>query len=162
MKRLWFALGLGLCLALSACSSQQVDLHTAEGKKIPLSSLQGKWVVLNYWASWCHNCRSEMKQLNQFYREHQADGKVKLYGVDFMGEQGHALLVTLRKMGIHFPVLSDNPAQIYGIKPMQAVPVTIIISPKGKIAKTLLGPQTKQGLDKVLKRLQHHETAQYE
>src|SRR3990167_11295234 len=72
-----------LYLILSTTAYPNVILTDMNGKQIDFISLKGKWVMINYWASWCQPCLDEIHELNAFYR-HNHD-KVALYAVNYDG-----------------------------------------------------------------------------
>lgn len=135
---------------LTACSSasRSVTLTTSTGEKIPFSSLKGKWVFINYWATWCHSCRAEMPELNQFYQSNTKN--VALFAVNYDSLQSAALNQATQALKIHFPVLAENPAKSLNLPDTTVVPTTYVFNPQGKLVKTLLGPQTKTELEKII------------
>ena len=132
-------------LFLCQCSAQEAVLHDSEQQTIPLSSLQGKWLILNYWADWCDACRREVPQLNAFYRKHK--GEVQLLGVNFDQLASKRLRLAVRRLNFEFPVILENPAQFWPVKTPQILPTTVIVGPDGRIRVTLTGEQTEESLD---------------
>ncbi len=141
-----------LSLTLLAC--QKPDKHNeklelSDGSEISLADLSGKWLVVNYWASWCHNCKQDMKNFNalsQFDPEH-----IQVFGYNYMDLHGQKLLTAMKTFNIQFREFEYLPADLLGL-PMEveAVPATFIINPKGKVVKALYGPQTVAGIKKYL------------
>ena len=69
MKRLYLTLPILIYLAIAGYAhSSNIILKDVTGHSIPFDSLKGKWVVINYWASWCQPCVNEIKDLNRFYK----------------------------------------------------------------------------------------------
>ncbi len=135
-------------LLLTACSPQQNTLHDIYGKAIHLKSLQGKWVVINYWAKWCKPCLEEIPQLNALYRAHKA--KVIVLGINYDQLPDPQQQQLARELAINYPLLSRNPAEQFGIESTQVVPATYIINPQGKLQDSLLGPQSRDKLEKLM------------
>lgn len=125
--------------ALTACSNEPSYL----------SPYHGKWIVLNYWASWCKPCWEEMPQLNAFYKQYQQKNIVVL-GVNYDSSETAELAATIKKMNIQFPVLPANPQHYFGIKDIPGLPMTYIINPQGKVFKILPGEQTVKTLQDAL------------
>ncbi len=130
---------------ITACSEKPLgkDIH---GNTINLSDYQGKWVVLNYWASWCQPCYKEFPELNAFYKAHKNSTAVVL-GVNFDNMSNQNLLKFVKQQGIDYPMLSSDPGFALGIMNIKALPATFLISPKGKIVGELFGPKTKSELE---------------
>ena len=133
---------LGLCMALGGCGAADLgpDQH---GARVAPESLEGQWLVINYWAEWCAPCRKEIPELNAL--PERIEG-VRVLGVNFDGLRDEALLRAVEGMGIDFTVLADNPATHFGLEPTGVLPVTYLIDARGKVRERLLGEQTADGL----------------
>jgi thiol-disulfide isomerase/thioredoxin len=141
--QLRLVMGLLACLLLGGCGDDLgVDQH---GQKVTAASLEGQWLVINYWAEWCGPCRTEIPQLNQLSRELAAEGG-KVIGVNFDGLQAQELSKAAEDMGIRFAVLAQDPAERFALPRSEALPVTFIVDPQGKLRERLLGEQTAAGL----------------
>jgi len=134
--------------AIVACNSNYT-FQDSTGKFYPKSELSGKWLVINYWASWCEPCRKEIPELNKFYLAHK-NKDVLVFGVNYDHVQGDKLKQIIQKMNVKFPVLISDPSKRYNIKSVTVLPVTYLISPKGKIKKVLYGPQSRESIEKVI------------
>jgi cytochrome c biogenesis protein CcmG, thiol:disulfide interchange protein DsbE len=111
---------------------------TFDGETIRLSDLQGKGVVLNFWASWCDPCRAEAALLEDAWRREEANGIVFI-GLDYL-DQEHSALAYLAEFDITYPNgpdLQSEAARRYGI---QGVPETFFIDGEGRIASMVIGP----------------------
>ena len=135
------------------CSQQGSVLHDTKGNSIQVSSLQGKWVIINYWAAWCENCIKEIPELNNFY-QHNQDKNIVLYGVNYDRMPMSDLQIAMSKTHIAYPVVLDDPAQTWPLHGIDALPVTFIIDPHGKIAKTIFGANTEKSLLATVHELQ--------
>jgi len=122
-----------------------------EKAPINLSSLMGKPMILNFWASWCVGCREEAKILEQFWKEHKQD--VLVVGVAVQDTPEDAMgFVT--EMGKTYPILLDESGLAginYGVT---GVPETFFISRGGMILDKIAGPLTQQDLELHLKDLE--------
>jgi cytochrome c biogenesis protein CcmG/thiol:disulfide interchange protein DsbE len=116
---------------------------TFDGQTISLADLEGKGVVLNFWASWCDPCREEAALLEATWRREQDNGIVFI-GLDYL-DQEPAAKAYLAEYGISYPNgpdLQSQAARRYGIK---GVPETFFISPEGQITEIVIGPIVDQG-----------------
>ena len=135
---------LGVSLLLAGCSEVDwgVDQH---GRQVAASELEGRWLVINYWAEWCAPCRKEIPELNRLAEELQAQ-QVTVLGVNFDALQGEELRTAAEQLGIRFTVLASDPAPRLGLAPSQVLPVTWLIDPQGRVREQLSGEQTAMGL----------------
>ena len=133
-------------LLLTACS--QPDFLDVEGNGIQKADLDKKWLIINYWATWCAPCRAEIPELNELSVEQKE--KLNLLGVNFDQSPMSKLPQEVRQMKIEFPVFQVDPAERFGIKVPEVLPTTYIFSPGGQLVKTLVGPQTKESLLSII------------
>lgn len=122
---------------------------TLDGQQISMQSLKGKWVLINYWASWCQPCIKEIPHLNRFatlYKE-----KARLFAVNFdnasLGEQK----TQEQQFQIQYTSLQSDPAKSLAFGDVNAVPVTFVLNPEGKLVKTLYGPQSLRSLEEAIR-----------
>jgi cytochrome c biogenesis protein CcmG/thiol:disulfide interchange protein DsbE len=111
---------------------------TFDGETLQLADLQGKGVVLNFWASWCDPCRAEAAMLESAWRRERENGVV-FVGLDYL-DQEHAAKAYLAEFGITYPNgpdLQSATARRYGIR---GVPETFFIDPSGEIKSLVIGP----------------------
>lgn len=145
-------LSLSLLLAgffISTGLQAQAMLYPAHGQPISFASLKGKWVLINYWASWCEPCLEEIPELNQLYQNHDQH-QFELFAVNYdmlPADRQQQLAIDNH---IHYPVLRDDPAEALALGDIRGVPVTFIFNPKGILTKTLYGGQTADGLKKII------------
>lgn len=123
-------------------------LTTIDGEKIGFDSLKGKWVLINYWASWCEPCLTEISELNRFYRIKTK--QIALFAVNYEGLSLRQQLYLIKKYDIRYPSLKKDPGRELKLDLPQGVPVTYVFNPKGKLIKTLFGPQTQTSLSKLV------------
>ncbi len=142
----FYKLSIILLLVLSACKPAAV-LSDSEGRTIDPQTWANHWVIVNYWASWCEPCSREIPELNRFYQLHH--DQVLLYGVNSDDLSQADLRSAIQKMHIEFPVFLSNPANALHIKESGVLPTTFVFNPQGQLIKTLVGPQTVQGLEQI-------------
>lgn len=114
-------------------------------REIALSDLNGKVVVLNFWASWCKPCESEAADLEEAWRYYQPEGKVIFIGVDYVDTEPEARSY-LAKFEVSYPNAPDigtNISQIFNRN--LGVPETYIIDQEGVLKYIKIGPFTSIG-----------------
>ncbi len=144
MLRLPFIL---LCV-LSINAYSNALLTELGGKKIEFTSLQGKWVMINYWASWCQPCLDEIHELNTFY-QHNHD-KVALFAVNYDNFSTGKQARLVQKYNITYPSLREDPAKSLALGDLVGVPATFVFNPQGVLVNTLYGGQTLDSLNHAI------------
>jgi cytochrome c biogenesis protein CcmG, thiol:disulfide interchange protein DsbE len=144
-------------------SEPAVTFKDLQGKDIPLDSFKGKVVLVNFWATWCEPCRSEIPLLIA-YQQKYADKGFTMLGVA-MDEDGKAAVdpfiqstkfdVRGQQLAMNYPVVlgNDDIADKFG--GLLGLPVTLVISRDGKIVKRYIGSieRNEADLDKQIKDL---------
>lgn len=118
------------------------------GQTIPFDSLKGKWVLINYWASWCQSCIDEIGELNDFYKN--TKGKVALFAVNYDTLPLPSQIALIRKYKINYPSLQRDPGPQLRLGDVRGVPATFVFDPQGNFSGTLYGAQTSKNLKRLL------------
>lgn len=126
--------------------------HDVRGESVQEATLKNKWVVVTYWATWCHTCMREIPELNRFYQNNH-DKNVEFYGVNFDQLELGDLKTAMMKTAITFPVLVEDPHQLWQLGEIEMLPTTFIINPKGEIVKKIIGLNTAQSLTNTINAL---------
>ena len=129
------------------------QLQNLDGQSISLSGLQGKPVLLNFWATQCPPCRSEMPYLQEIYNE-WSDKELTLVAIN-IGESSAKVERFMQSQNLSLPVLLDTKqdvAQKYGI---QYIPTTFFIDKDGIIQEKIIGAfsskaQIEMSLSKII------------
>ncbi len=140
---------LFLCLLTSTGLHAEAVLYPTQGKPIPFSKLHGKWVLINYWASWCEPCLAEIPELNQLY-QHSNKNKLALFAVNYDMQPAEMQQQLAEENHIRYPALREDPANALHLGDIRGVPVTFIFNPQGILTETLYGGQTAEGIKKRL------------
>ena len=126
-------------------------LSTLDGKELSLENQRGKAVVLNFWATWCGPCRSEMPALQQTYENFKAQGML-LWGID-VGETPDQVEKFAKQIGITFPLLLDRDSKTSRTYRVFGLPTTVFVGRDGVITDVAIGAMDEQTLEKYVKRV---------
>lgn len=141
----------GTLLLLSlywSCTYADINLIDIQGHKTEFTQLKGKWVFINYWASWCEPCLEEIGALNEFYQQQQ--DKVALFAVNFDDLPLDEQQMLVKQLHIHYPSLQHDPGKALGLESVKGVPATFVFNPEGKFQTVLYGSQTLLSLQKMI------------
>ena len=128
-----------------------IEGTTVDGTQATLADLQGKWVVVNFFATWCVPCRQEHPELIRFAQSHEATGDAAVLGVIY-SDDAQAVREFRDKEGGGWAMLADpkgRTALDYGVA---GVPESFLISPDGLVVAKLLGGVRAVDLDQLLYR----------
>lgn len=131
-----------LTIGLTSCS--EPDYHDLQGNQGRFADLQGKWILINYWAVWCQPCREEIPELNALSAQ-LADSLV-VFGVNFDAVSVDEMVLQSEALGIEFAVLRDDPAVALGYSRPELLPTTYLFDPRGKLVHVLQGRQTQESI----------------
>ena len=149
MKYLLVALLLivGMSAAQAATAAKPaLSVKTLDGGTFDLSQQGGKWVIVNFWATWCSPCLKELPDISAFVAAHK--DKVAAIGLDFEDAEKDEIEQFLKKHPLSYPVAQvdiDNPPKDF--EAPKGLPNTYVIAPDGHVAKAFMGPITTKDLE---------------
>ncbi len=149
MKKLNFILLVLLSSLSTDVLAVDMDLERIDGSIDKLSQYKGKWVVVNYWATWCPPCVEEMPELQAFHDErHEKDAVV--IGINSEDVSDEKLLKFLDDYFITYPSYVSEPTYKTALGSLPGLPTTFLISPSGNIEARQVGGITKEMLDNFI------------
>ena len=123
----------------------QLLIETFDGKTFDLSSHRGKWVVVNFWATWCAPCLKEIPDFNALAKKR---GDIQFIGLAYEEIERPDLEAFLKRHPIDYPIAVLNvydPPKDFDTP--RGLPMTVLIGPEGKRVKQFLGPVTSAELE---------------
>jgi thiol-disulfide isomerase/thioredoxin len=124
------------------------SLQQLHGGKVMLSEYRKKWVVLNYWATWCAPCRKEIPDLSSL---NVTRDDIVVLGLAFEDTEIENFDEFLDEFNPSYQVLLVDvyaPPEPFGAP--RVLPTTIILDPEGRPVKTYLGPVTRQDIESFI------------
>ena len=114
-----------------------------DARPFSMTELQGKVVVVNFWASWCHECRPEMPALQQLHREFAPRG-LAVIGINAR-EETAAIRHYAKELGLTFPLVLDPDGKINALYGVVGVPATFVFGRDGRAVAFAIGSREWAG-----------------
>jgi thiol-disulfide isomerase/thioredoxin len=134
--------------AMAAAPKPALSVKTLDGGRFDLAQQSGKWVIVNFWATWCSPCLKELPDISAFVAAHR--DKVAAIGMDFEDADKADIEKFLKAHPLSYPVSMvdvDDPPKDFGAP--KGLPNTYVIAPDGHLAKTFLGPIQTRDLQDI-------------
>lgn len=152
MTKLPQILIISLCLSFSSIPALGNNLEEMNGYSFSFSELAGKWVFINYWATWCQYCLDEIPEFNRFY-EFQKKNNIQVFAVNYDALPVAKQRALIKQFNIRYPSLKYDPASTLQLGDIRGLPVTYVFNPEGMLYTILYGGQTYHRLTKLLVKL---------
>jgi peroxiredoxin len=127
-------------------------LKDANGKRLRLSDFKGKVVVLNFWATWCGPCKTEIPWFIEFEKEFQTRGFTVL-GVSMDDDGWKVIKPYMAEHGINYPIVLANEEVNESYGGIEALPTTLLIGRDGKIKFLHAGLIGRDDYEKEIRQL---------
>ena len=135
------------CAALAA--PEDYSLTDLDGVEHRISEQRGRWVMINFWATWCPPCIHEMPELEAFYQAHK-DKDATVGGVTFEDTPAELIREFVADLDVSYPILGLGHAPVTPYGTVRALPTTFVIDPEGKFVRKFEGPITAARLEEAM------------
>ena len=125
-----------------------LSIDTFDGGHFDLARQRGKWVVVNFWATWCAPCLKEIPDLAEFDAKRD---DVQVIGLAYEEIERADMQAFLVEHPISYPIAIIDvtaPPADFGTPP--GLPMTVLVAPDGKVAKKFFGPTTSAQLEQLI------------
>ena len=123
------------------------NLKGRDGVHYTLSGLNGKWVLVNFWAPWCPPCIQEMPDLDVLQQRHK---DLQVIGVAVMYGSRKEVIDMANKLSISYPIVFGNEDTAGDFGGLDGLPTTFLYSPSGKLVGLHQGILTQQEIEQAI------------
>lgn len=137
-----------LCLSAVA-SAAGFSFQDTQGKKHTLAGYKGKWVVVNFWATWCPPCLEEIPDLIALHDKHK-DKDLVVLGVALDYRNSQQVKEFADQMFISYPVILGTYESAAQVGAVNGLPTTYLFNPQGKMVAYNVGALTRQAIENYI------------
>jgi len=140
---------VSLCFVSFSAFAGDFTLKDSTGKVHKLSDYKGKWVLVNFWATWCPPCLQEIPDLIALHDAHKSKDLVVI-GIAMDYRDPKAVVEFADSMFISYPIVLGTPKIADQIGPIRGLPMTYLYNPQGKIVANNVGALTRQAVESYI------------
>lgn len=138
-----------LTLATAAVSAAGFALTDTKGATHNLADYKGKWVLVNFWATWCPPCLEEIPDLINLHEAYK-DNKLAVIGIAVDYQNPKQVIEFANNMFITYPIVLGNAKINAQIGQIRGLPTTYLYNPEGKLVASNVGVLTRDAVEKYI------------
>ncbi len=135
---------------LVAISAHAFSLTDTDGRTHRLADYKGKWVLVNFWATWCPPCLEEIPDLVALYENKKNNLMVIGVALDYRNPKQVADFA--QAMQVSYPIVLGTSKAISQVGPVEGLPTSYLYNPAGKLVAHQVGGITKEGVEDYIQR----------
>ncbi|NCS65280.1 MAG: thioredoxin [Hydrogenophilales bacterium CG03_land_8_20_14_0_80_62_28] len=139
---------LGLCLLTLTGAALAFNLTDSKGRKHSLAGYQGKWVLVNFWATWCPPCRQEIPDLIALTKNNPK--KLVVIGVAMDYKDPKEVVAFAQSANINYPIVLGDDKVVAQIGQITGLPTTYLYNPQGKMVAYNVGALTRAAVERYM------------
>ena len=129
---------------LAAADALQYALQDVEGTTQSLNQYRNRWVIVNFWATWCGPCIREIPELMAFAKRYPE--QVQVLGIAFEKTPVDEIRAFVAEFGVSYPVFLIGDQPLVPMEPLKGLPSTFLVSPSGQVVHSHVGPVSENEL----------------
>ena len=147
LRSLFAVVLLSLSLAQTSRAGDDWSFKDKDGAQLTLSGLQGKWVLVNFWAPWCPPCLEEMPDLDAMQKQHK---DLQVIGIAVMYGSRKEVTDIVNKKSISYPIVFGTEDTAGDFGGLDGMPTSFLYSPSGKLVGHHQGILTKNEVEQAI------------
>jgi thiol-disulfide isomerase/thioredoxin len=142
---------LSVCLLVFAlnAAAHEFTLKDTKGHILHLSDYRGKWVLVNFWATWCAPCLEELPDLVALHNAHK-DNDLVVIGIAMEYPSAKVVLDFIREQPITYPIVLGDYKMAKQIGPVESLPTSYLYDPTGKPVSYQSGIVTRESVEEYI------------
>lgn len=129
----------------------ELSLPGLDGKVHNLSDYRGKWVLVNYWATWCPPCLEELPELEVFH-SNNSETRAVVLGVNMEDISEKRLRSFVEEQFLSYPILLATAQPTESIGSVPGLPTSFLVNPAGAVVARQVGPITAEAIERYIDR----------
>ncbi len=129
-----------------SCFASDFVLEDMQGKSQRLADYRGKWVLVNFWATWCAPCLSEIPELISLHRVHR-DKDLVVIGIAMESGSNKMIANFVEAHSINYPIVRGTRTIAAQIGKLEVFPTSYLYNPSGELVSYQAGELTQQSVE---------------
>ncbi|HET7832557.1 MAG TPA: TlpA disulfide reductase family protein [Gallionella sp.] len=151
MRFMWRGLLVALLLVVPfAAYAADFNLKDMQGKPQRLADYRGKWVLVNFWATWCPPCLNEIPELVSLHKAHK-DKDLVVIGIAVDSGSEKAVAEFVKAHGVTYPMVMEDDKVRRQLGEMDVLPTSYLYNPKGELVSYQQGEVTRESVETYIK-----------
>ena len=146
-----FFLALFFLVLGSAATAGDFSFNDIAGKQHTLADYRGKWVLINFWATWCPPCLEEIPDLISLHEQHK-DKDLVVIGIATDYTDPKVVASFVRDRRISYPIVLATDSIVAQIGRVEGLPMTYMYNPQGKMVAYNVGALSKKSVEGYIAR----------